>query len=45
MPKYVIPFKPYLKDRNGGRELLKRLENTFDKNAVNNNLVWECTTD
>jgi len=41
----VIPFQAFLKDRNGGRELLKRLENTLEKNPINNNLVWDCSTD
>lgn len=43
--RYVIPFQAYLKDRNGGREPLKRFENTLERNAINNNLVWDCQTE
>lgn len=34
-----------MKDKNGAKEPLKRFENTLEKHAINNNLVWDCTTD
>ncbi|KAL4472934.1 hypothetical protein ABPG72_007811 [Tetrahymena utriculariae] len=40
--RYVIPFQIFLKDRSGGKDLLKRLENSIDKNPINNNLSWSC---